>query len=640
MMGSKIIILSLIFLAYFISGKIGLELASVNASSTAVWAPTGIAIAIFILKGYRIWPVIFLAAFFTNLTTAGTIFTSLGIATGNTLEGLVASYLITKFAGGRNVFNNAIRILKFIIIVGFACMISATWGISSLLLGGFAEAKNVSSVWATWWLGDLSGAILITPLILFWTKKYQYHWNNSRLLEGVFILFGIILVSGVVFNSIFLNIPSYLPLGYLCIPLLVWSSIRFDRRETLTAILIMAVISIWGTTRGHGPFSLYSPNESLILLQTFLDVVTVMILALSAVVAERKRVGRIFQSTLDNMREGFQIIGFDFKYLYVNDAVAKQGKRTQEELLGHTMMEMYPGIEKTEVFKYLGKCLLERVSHEMDNKFVYQDGSEEWFRLKIEPISEGALILSIDITREKEVDEMKTEFISLASHELRTPLSAIKGFVSMINSGDYGKFDKKIERPLSLIAASTERLIKIVNEMLDVSRIEANRVQLAKTKFYLDELIKEEISSINPLFAQKGIDLVIEKLEHAKMYSDKEKIIEILNNLVGNSLKFTEKGKIKISTKVQKDKVLIFVVDTGPGIEKKDQVKLFSKFEQLKSKRVGNMAGTGLGLYISREFARKLGGELWLEKSEIGAGSTFALSLPISGPDQKKAAKK
>ncbi|HVF69806.1 MAG TPA: MASE1 domain-containing protein [Xanthomonadales bacterium] len=630
MMLSKIIKLSLIFLAYFISGKLGLELASVNTFSAAVWAPAGIAIASLILFGKKLWPVIFLAAFFTNLTTTGTIFISLGIATGNTLEGLVASYLITHFAGGRSVFNSARGILKFIIFAGFACMISVTWGISSLLLGGIAEAKNYSSVWTTWWLGDISGAILITPLILFWTKKYQYHWNNRRLLEGVFLLFGIILVSGAVFNSIFFRIPSYLPLAYLCIPLLVWSSIRFDRRETLTAILIMAVISIWGTTRGHGPYSLYSPNESLLLLQTFLDVVTVMILALTALVADRKRVDRIFQSTLDNMSEGFQIIGFDFRYLYVNDAVAKQGKRTQDELLGHSMMEMYPGIEKTEVFKYLKKCLLERKPHEMDNKFVYQDGSEGWFRIKIEPISEGALILSIDITREKEVDEMKTEFISMASHELRTPLSAIKGFISMINDGDYGKVDEKLVRPLSLVAVSTQRLINIVNEMLDVSRIEADRVKLNLGNFYIQDLIEEATATLKPLIAQKNLQLKIEKRERLGVNVDKEKVIEILNNLIGNSLKFTEKGSITIRIELKKEKVVVFVADTGVGIEKKDQAKLFNKFEQIKFKRAGNVSGTGLGLYISREFARKMGGDLWIEESAVGKGSTFAVSLTSS----------
>ncbi|HUQ85530.1 MAG TPA: MASE1 domain-containing protein [Candidatus Limnocylindrales bacterium] len=762
----KIIKLSLIFLAYFISGKIGLQLASVNASSTAVWAPTGIAIAIFILKGYRIWPVIFLAAFFTNLTTAGTVFTSFGISVGNTLEGLLASYFIITFADGRAVFNSARGILKFIIIVIFACMISATWGLSSLLLGGLATAGESSSIWTTWWLGDISGAIIITPLILFWKKKYLFHWSKNRLLEAVSLLFGIVVVSGAVFNSLFFSIPSYLPLEFLCIPLLVWASLRFDRRETMTAIVIMASISIWGTIRGHGPFSQFSPSESLILLQTFLDVVTIMILSLASVVAERKRLSRLFKSTLDNMREGFQIIGFDYKYIYVNDAVAKQGKHTQMELLGHTMMEIYPGIEKTEMFTYLKKCLFERIPHSMENEFMFSDGSNRWFGLKIEPITEGALILSIDITaqkdsqktlakgkaeaeallnsigdgiiatdsegkiilaniafeelmgfseeeligvhsfdklliedekrnvllekdrpltialktgkkvtathylvrkngtkfpalitaapvviekkiigaikvfhditREKEIDEMKTEFISMASHELRTPLSAIKGFVSMINNGDYGKVDRKQQRPLQLVAMSTDRLINIVNEMLDVSRIEAGKVILHLSDYEISKLVQETVAILKPLAVNKNLKLDILESEILHVHADKEKIVQILNNLIGNSIKLTDKGGITISIKQNKNKIVIFVKDTGIGIALADQNKLFNKFEQLKSKKEGKVAGTGLGLYISREYAREMDGDLWIEKSALGKGSTFALSVPVGNPKSTK----
>jgi PAS domain S-box-containing protein len=624
----NILILIFVFFLYFITGKIGLYFATVHPSATAIWAPTGIAIGSLLVFGRKALPAIFLGAFLTNFTTSGTALSSIGIALGNTFEGFIAAHLIEMFADGRRALNTPRGILKFIIIILFSCMISATWGVSTLLLSGLADGDKTASIWFTWWLGDISGGIIVAPFFLFWTKKYLYHWNNDRRLEGVTLLLAIVIVSGAIFNGIFLKLPLFLSLEFLIIPLLVWASLRFDRREVITAIVIVAAVSTWGTVRGYGPFSRYKMEESLILLQTFFDVVTIMILALSAVVAERKRVQRLFRSTLDNMREGFQIIGFDYKYIYVNNAVAVQGKKKQEDLLGKSMMEMYPGIENTPMFTYLRKCMLERIPHEMDNKFQYPDGSQRWFRLKIEPIAEGALILSIDITREKEIDDMKTEFISMASHELRTPLSAIKGFISMLIEGDYGKVDKKFARPLALVSESTNRLIKIVNEMLDVSRIEAERVMVHVDTYQLDPLISEVVSNLKPLVDEKNLKLSVEKDSSLQISADKEKVIQILTNLIGNAIKFTEKGSIGINAKLIKNMVVVYVSDTGRGIAQSDKEKLFNKFEQLKSKKEGKVAGTGLGLYISREFARKMKGDLWIEKSTGGKGSTFALSLP------------
>lgn len=625
--------LLLIFLAYFLSGKFGLSLATVNESSTAIWAPTGIAIASLLLFGRKIWPIIFLAAFFTNITTNGTVIASIAIAAGNTLEGVIGAYLVEKYAKGKKAFDRPRNIFLFTLLAGFlATLFSATIGVTTLSLLGFSSWDGYLTVWQTWWFGDAAGALIVTPLVILWlTKSMSRFKHHDELLEAVLMLLAVVLSGVVVFSGI-------LPYPYICIPVLMWAAFRFGQRTGATAVFLLSLVALWYTIRGFGPYVIEeSISQSLLLTQAFLGTVAVTTQVLAALVSERKKVEERLQSTLNNMSEGFQIIGFNYKYLYVNDVVAKQGKRTQDELLGHTMMEMYPGIENTEMFKYLKKCMLERKSHEMDNKFIYPDGNEGWYRLKIEPITEGAIILSIDITREKEVDEMKTEFISMASHELRTPLSAIKGFISMINKGDYGKVDKKLVRPLQLVSASTERLINIVNEMLDVSRIEANRIQLLVRDVDVRELLDVAVSNLQPLISQSNIKLsVVVDESIPKAHADQEKAIEILNNLISNALKFTEKGRIEISAKKDKAKLVIAIKDTGTGISRQDQVKLFNKFEQLKSKKAGNVLGTGLGLYISREFARKMGGDVWLAGSKVGSGSTFALSLPLVNQEEGK----
>ncbi|HSX09005.1 MAG TPA: PAS domain-containing sensor histidine kinase [Candidatus Saccharimonadales bacterium] len=249
-------------------------------------------------------------------------------------------------------------------------------------------------------------------------------------------------------------------------------------------------------------------------------------------------------------------------------------------------------------------------------------------------IISGSIIGSIeafrDITHEKEIEEMKTEFIALTSHELRTPLSAIRGYLSMIDGGDYGPINTDLEKPLSALKKSTDRLIHIVNEMLDVSRIEAEKMSFSLTEQNMLELVKEVTSTLQSLFNQKNITLEIKESEPIIIQTDKEKTIEILNNLIGNSLKFTEKGSISISLEQKGDKMIVYIADTGIGIAKEFHSKLFSKFDEIKLKQAGITAGTGLGLYISYEMVKRMGGELWIENSEIGKGSTFAFSLPLA----------
>jgi PAS domain S-box-containing protein len=755
--------LFLIFLAYFLSGKFGLSLATVNESTTAIWAPTGIAIASLLLFGRKIWPIIFLAAFFTNITTNGTVITSMAIAAGNTLEGVIGAYLVEKYAKGKKAFDRPRNIFLFTLLAGFlATLFSATIGVTTLSLLGFSSWDGYLTVWQTWWFGDAAGALIVTPLVILWlTKSMSRFKHHDELLEAVLMLLAVVLSGVVVFSGI-------LPYPYICIPVLMWAAFRFGQRTGATAVFLLSLVALWYTIRGFGPYVIEeSISQSLLLTQAFLGTVAVTTQVLAALVSERKKVEERLQSTLNNMSEGFQIIGFDYKYIYVNNAVARQGRRRPEELIGHTMMEVYPGIENANFFEFLRKAMIDRAPHSMENEFVFPDGNKGWFNLTFEPVSDGVLILSVDITeqkayqaelthdkaeaeallnsigdgiiatdqdgkiimvnktfeelmgwkeheivgkqsfefilmedegknilpedkrplakalntgkkitamhylvrkngtkfpvlvtatlivqngkitgaievfhditREREIDEMKTEFISIASHELRTPLSAIKGFISMINKGDYGKVDKKLERPLQLVAASTERLINIVNEMLDVTRIEANRIQLLVRDVDVRELLDVAVSNLQPLISQSKIKLsVVVDKSIPKAHADQEKAIEILNNLISNALKFTEKGRIEISAKKDKTKLVIAIKDTGTGISRQDQAKLFNKFEQLKSKKAGNVSGTGLGLYISKEFARKMGGDVWLVESKVMHGSTFALSLPLANQEENK----
>lgn len=241
----------------------------------------------------------------------------------------------------------------------------------------------------------------------------------------------------------------------------------------------------------------------------------------------------------------------------------------------------------------------------------------------------GVVVVLKDITKERELEKLKDEFISVASHELRTPMTAIKGLISMIFEGDYGGLNEDLKDPLSDIAKSTDRLITLVNDMLDVSRIEAGRIKYNLTEVSLEDIAREVIDSLKPLSDQKGIKLEIKPSEIGKVKADADKTKQILINLVNNALKFTDQGSITISFRPDKGFAYIFVTDTGIGISKEDKEKLFAKFSQISSSQLGRPLGSGLGLYLSREFSRGMGGNMWLVQSEPGKGSTFAFALPL-----------
>src|SRR5437867_1227216 len=275
---------------YLLAGKLGLLLAFVHASATAVWPPTGIALAAFLLLGYRVWPGIFLGAFLVNLTTAGSVATTLGIATGNTLEGLAGAYLVNRSAHGAHAFDRPQDIFNFAVLAGLASTtVSPFFGVTSLALGGHADWAEYGRIWLSWWLGDAGGALIVAPVLLLWSQNPRVRWTLAQVKELGLVLATLVLVGLAVFGGVLPTAIETYSSALLCIPVLVWTAFRFGSRETATAMLLLSGIAIWGTLSGFGPFVRETQNESLLLLQSFMGVVPVMTLALAAGVVEQRR---------------------------------------------------------------------------------------------------------------------------------------------------------------------------------------------------------------------------------------------------------------------------------------------------------------------------------------------------------------
>jgi PAS domain S-box-containing protein len=275
---------------YFGCGAFGLSLALVNKSASAVWPPSGLALAALLLGGRRLWPGVFVGAFLVNILTQGSVATSLAIAGGNTLEAVVGATLVNRFANGLLAFDRTKSIFKFVLFAAMlSTLISATIGVTSLCLGGLAVWRQFWQIWLTWWLGDMVSNIIVAPLVILWATKPLPRLSSRFLLEGTGLFLLIIWVCWLVF----LGKPSasgdYYPLEYLAIPPLLWAAFRFQERGAMTASVILAGIAIWGARHQLGPFVRTDANESMLLLQTFSGTVTMTGLVLASIVSERQR---------------------------------------------------------------------------------------------------------------------------------------------------------------------------------------------------------------------------------------------------------------------------------------------------------------------------------------------------------------
>src|SRR5512143_161635 len=285
---SDLVLLAGLAAVYFVAGKLGLRLAFVNASATPVWPSAGIGLAALLVLGYRVWPAILLGAFFVNITTAGSLASSAAIAIGNTLEGVVGAYLVNRYANGRDCFDRPGNIFRFAGLVAvMSATISATWGATTLSLTGSAHWIEYGSIWLTWWLGDAAADLVVTPVLVLWSRPSLGGWRRGHLLETAVLLVSLVIVSQLVFGGLFPD-KNY-PLDFLCIPFLLWAALRFEPRAAAAALLLVAGIAVRGSLWGYGPFVRGTQNESLLLLQAFLGVVSLMTLTVAAVVSARRR---------------------------------------------------------------------------------------------------------------------------------------------------------------------------------------------------------------------------------------------------------------------------------------------------------------------------------------------------------------
>jgi len=286
---------------YHLAARLGLRMAYVQINTSPVWPPTGIALAALLIFGSGLWPGVTLGVLLGSLLTGAPWDLAVGMAIGNTLEALTGVYLLRRFFHFHNAIDRIQDVVGMAAVALLSTAISASIGSATLILTGLASLDALGSIWITWWIGDLLGALVVAPAIIIWATSDPLEPRPGRLAEGGVLLVLLALVTWYVFGDRPSTSIYHQALIYLVFPFIIWAALRFGQRGSATAVVLVSGIAIWGTVQNIGPFSLQSKNDSLVLLQTFMGVVSLTALILAAATIERTSAARALRQRADEL---------------------------------------------------------------------------------------------------------------------------------------------------------------------------------------------------------------------------------------------------------------------------------------------------------------------------------------------------
>lgn len=424
---------------------------------------------------------------------------------------------------------------------------------------------------------------------------------------------------------------------------------NFDSMEALEIVRKAKIrapfILVTGAVSEEFAVSIIKSGAADYILKNNLSRLTVAILSALSQQQDRdqqKENHQQFQHTIDQMADGVQIIGYNWTYLYVNNIVAEQSRRTREELFGRTVMEIYPNLVNTPVFEALTKCMENREHMEMENEFFFADGSSSWFKLTMQPVLPGVLILSHEITAEKRnllllesqnkritmVNAAMDRFLYSVSHEFRTPICNGLGLINLLRTKLSD--DERVD-----VLNKLEMSIKSLDEMLQNIGIFSEITTHDTTPVVIDmqQIFTHCLSQVKSMKGRESVSIDLKIERNDQFVSDKRRLSIVLENLIVNGIKFRDPRKksfIDVFVNVSNKMVNLEVRDNGIGIKEHDIDKIFDVFYTTDELKMGH----GLGLYMVREIVNKLGGNITV-KSQYDIGTSFHIILPYGTNDVK-----
>ena len=644
-----------IALLYFAVAKGSLAFASIHPSATPVWPPTGLALALTLLRGGRVLPAIFLGSAAANLATLGTPATSLAIAFGNTLEAYAGAWLTNRWADGRDVFETPTGIGKFALIVaGAGTPISASIGVVTLGAADLAPWASVPAIWATWWLGNVAGAVMVTPAILLWARE----WRSPRATKAAAREFGLIILFAIAIGAVALG-PLPLPtngrnaLAFLAVLPLLWTALRCGRRETATVALLLSAFAIWGAAMGAGPFVQPSLNASLLILVSFIAATTLPSLALSAAVRTRERAlartERDYRCLVDSIRDyAIFMLDAEGRVATWNSGAERIKKYPAEEIVGSHFRCFFSEEDRArnEPERALATAA-ETGRSEAEGWRVRRDGSRFRANVVISAIRDeanrlvGFTNVTRDVTQAHEAQQaldqardrlhqaQKLEAIGRltggVAHDFNNLMMAISGGLNLLSSGK----PERRESVLQEMRLAVERAANLTRQLLAFARREKLHPQVIGVAEILSAmriLLKRAVGAEYSIEYRLASDLWPVDVDPGQLE------MAILNLAINARDAMPGGGAITVAAENttepagagrNAERVRIAVADTGLGMTPEVQARAFEPFFSTK----GAGRGTGLGLSQVHGFAEQSGGTVAIESSP-GRGTMVALLLP------------
>ena len=673
---------------YFTVAKLSLLLAIPPGYATAVWPPSGVAVAAILLAGYRLWPGIWLGATLANLTVQASGVAAVLIGTGNALEALVGATLIQRFIGLPHRFESGEDVFKFVAIAAGASMAAATIGVSGIVIAGAMSLVDFANNWWTWWQGDATGIIVVTPLILFWTARPSRALSMPKKVETTGFALVLAAAGYVVFGSGMTSLGFSPALLLLTFPLIIWAALRFEQLEVAAAIAALCAIAIVYTIVGSGPFVSRSVNASLLLLLAFISIVAVTGLVLSAVVGQRRRAMEALHQARDNLElrvsmrtqeleqanralrqdivmrtkledelrrseEKFRLLvgGIRDYAVFMLDpegnvaswnAGAEQIKGYKaEEIIGQHFSRFYPAEALERGFPQMELETAARVGRFEDEGWrVRKDGTTFWANVIITALFDsehrlrGFAKVTRDMTERRRIEALEhgerrmNEFLAMLGHELRNPLAPIRNALDLMRLQSAGDATQDWAR--SVIDRQLTQLTRLVDDLLDVGRITSGKIALHKEPVEINAAVQRAVEASRPLADASRHTLEVRPSpKPLSVDGDLTRLSQAVLNLLTNAIKYTPPGgRIEVDVAREGDLAVVRVKDTGIGMSPELIPTVFDLFVQGERSLDRSEGGLGIGLTLVKRLVALHGGTVSAHSEGPGRGSEFAIFIP------------
>jgi PAS domain S-box-containing protein len=628
--------------AYVAAGKLGLLTASFHPNAIAMWPAAGVALAALLVLGIRMWPAVAVGAFLVNLTVAGSVVTSLGVALGYTLEALIGLRLVGWLAQGRGAFERPRNIFAFAAAVVPGAAIGAAIGVATLVAGGLAPRADAAAIWVTWALGSIAGALTVAPLIIVWTADHRSLALRRRPLEALALLAGVVGIALAVFGGLAPPALRQYPLSSLAIPPLLWIALRLGRREAAIAVVMLTAVAVPGTLQGFGPFADLPPVHSLLTLQTFVTTMTLMTLIVAALVRTREREDLLLQALIDRIPVMITMYQTDTRVLRLNREFERvTGWSTEAARDGDVLACCYPD----PAYRALVRAAMESLPEGWrDLEMTTRDGRRlqtSWSHLRLP--DDTRIGIGLDITERKRSEaereraraeaeaasRSKDEFFAMLGHELRNPLGAITTALHVIDA--CGPGDPRSTQAREIIARQMRQLVRLVDDLLDVTRLATGKITLGRRPVDLAAVARRMVTTLAAATATRRLHC--EAPAPVWIEADEIRLEQVLSNLLGNAVKFTPAGgRVTVEVSARDGQAVLRVEDTGAGIAADLLPRIFDLFVQGQAGLQRPATGLGIGLTLVRRLVDLHGGHIEAASEGPGRGSVFTVRFPLITP--------